>query len=211
MDADGNDTVGFSAAIDGIPTGGLSVDAQSGQFTWSHDTSTIAPGAHEVIITATDTVGASTSVSLSVNVNSSYPDRTWRWENFGSTVASGIAADNADPDGDGLNNLAEFAFGMNPTRASGDVGTRAEASVGQTGGGMRAVFRRRKDYATAGLNYVVEFSSNLADWTPSSAVPEFLADEGVLEKIGLTFPVLPNGKQSQFFRIQVQQQNAPAQ
>ena len=209
-DAEGNDTVDFTATINGSPGGVLDVDAPAGRFTWEHDTSSIAPGLHEVVITATDTAGASSSVNLSVTVESNHPDRTWRWENFGSTVATGNAADDADPDGDGLSNLAEFAFGLNPTRAGNDVGTRAEAAT-EVGSGMRAVFRRRKDHATAGIDYVVEFSSNLGDWTPSTAIPELIADEGILERVGLVFPVLPNGKQSRFFRIQVQQQNAPSQ
>jgi hypothetical protein len=210
-DAEGNDTVAFTAVIDGNPGGTLSVDAQAGRFTWEHDTTTIAPGPHEVVITATDTAGARTSVNLAMTVSSSHPDRTWRWENFGSTVASGNASDDADPDGDGLVNLAEFAFGLDPTRGSNDIGSRAEASAGQGNGGMRAVFRRRKDHSASGLEYHVEFSSNLGTWTPSSAIPEVIADEGVLEKVSLLFPVLPDGTQSRFFRINVQQQNAPAE
>ena len=76
---------------------------------------------------------------------------------------------------------------------------------------MRAVFHRRKDHAVVGLNYEVEFSSNLIDWTPSTAIPEVIADEGVLEKVGLPFPILPNGQQGRFFRIQLHQPTTPAE
>jgi fibronectin-binding autotransporter adhesin len=207
MDADGNDTVEFTTTIDGAPGGGLTIDTESGQFSWDHDTSTIAPGAHEIIITVTDEAGASSSVSLAMTVESNHPDRTWRWENFGSTVASGNAENDADPDGDGLSNLAEFAFDLNPNRSGSDVGTRAEADAGQQGGGMRAVFRRRKDHVSAGLAYQVEFSSNLGDWTPASEIPVVVADEGTLEQVSLAFPILPNGSQSRFFRVQVLQQD----
>jgi carboxypeptidase D len=39
----------------------------------------------------------------------------WRALYFGTTNNSGAAADNADPDGDGLPNLVEYALGLNPT------------------------------------------------------------------------------------------------
>lgn len=54
---------------------------------------------------------------------------------------------------------------------------------------MRAVFDRRKDHAVIGLDYMVEFSSNHTEWPPSSAIPEVIADERVLEKVGLPFPI----------------------
>ena len=206
-DAEGNDTVGFSAVIDGIPGGSLMSDATMGAFEWEYDTSTISPGLHDVVITATDTDGATSSVNLAVMVNASHPDRTWRWQNFGSTVASGDAADDADPDRDGLTNLAEFAFGLNPTRTGSDVGTRAEAAASEAGSGMRAVFRRRKDHLTAGIDYIVEFSSNLSEWTPSSEIPAFVADEGDVERVSLQFPIMPNGQPGRFFRVRVEQQN----
>jgi uncharacterized delta-60 repeat protein len=194
-DAEGNDTVDFTAVMDGVPMGDVEVDTESGNFEWACETSTFAPGTHEVVITATDTGGESTTLRLGVTVNSNHPDRTWRWQNFGSTIASGDAADDADPDRDGLTNLAEFAFGLDPTKTGSDAGTRAEAGTGETGSGMRAVFRRRKDHLTAGLQYIVEFSSNLGDWTPSSEIPAFIADEGIhvnarLELDGFPF-VLP--------------------
>jgi hypothetical protein len=43
----------------------------------------------------------------------------WRALFFGSTNNSGVAADNADPDGDGLPNLLEYAFGLDPTHFDG--------------------------------------------------------------------------------------------
>ncbi len=40
----------------------------------------------------------------------------WRKQHFGTTFPNGDAADHADPDGDGTNNLLERAFGLNPNR-----------------------------------------------------------------------------------------------
>ena len=39
----------------------------------------------------------------------------WRAEFFGTTNNLGAAANNADPDGDGIPNLLEYAFGLDPT------------------------------------------------------------------------------------------------
>ncbi len=73
---------------------------------------------------------------------------------------------------------------------SSEVGIRAEVGNPQVATeGMRAVFDRRKDHAVVGLDYMVEFSSNLTEWPPSSAIPEVIADERVLEKVGLPFPI----------------------
>jgi hypothetical protein len=42
----------------------------------------------------------------------------WRHSNFGSYSSAGSAADNADPDGDGLENLVEYAFNLDPKTTS---------------------------------------------------------------------------------------------
>lgn len=46
------------------------------------------------------------------------PREAWRYSHFGVTANTGAAADTADMDKDGLPNLLEFAFGLNPTSAS---------------------------------------------------------------------------------------------
>jgi autotransporter-associated beta strand protein len=45
------------------------------------------------------------------------PIEQWRFTHFGVTTGTGNAADSADPDGDGANNLAEFNNGTDPLRA----------------------------------------------------------------------------------------------
>jgi hypothetical protein len=44
----------------------------------------------------------------------------WRALWFGATNNSGMAADNADPDNDGLPNFLEYAFGLNPFNTDRD-------------------------------------------------------------------------------------------
>lgn len=210
FDAEGNNTVGFSAVLDGLPAGVVESDASAGAFEWEHDTSTLAPGPHELVITATDSAGASASVNVQINVTSNLADRAWRFAHFGTTAAGGIADFGADPDGDGLDNLGEFAFGLNPLQAA-DARQTSRVSVADAEGGLRAIFRRRKDYSSAGLTYVTQFSSDLSNWFNSTAIPQVLADDGTIEEVSLTFPVLPNGQQGRFFRVVVDSESSPAQ
>ncbi|MEI7807028.1 MAG: LamG-like jellyroll fold domain-containing protein [Verrucomicrobiota bacterium] len=57
--------------------------------------------------------GQSASNRIAVNVLT--PMETWRLASFGTITNIGSAADTADPDGDGRNNLAEYIAGTNPT------------------------------------------------------------------------------------------------
>jgi len=51
---------------------------------------------------------------LPISFNVLAPIDLWRLNNFGTSSNSGLAADGADPDGDGLVNLVEYALGLNP-------------------------------------------------------------------------------------------------
>jgi uncharacterized delta-60 repeat protein len=207
-DAEGNSSMQISAEIDGQVSAGSNVqlDPEAGRFKWQQDTRMSAPGEHQITLTATDSAGASSSLSITLIINANKPERSWRWQHFGNTAAEGFGAADADPDDDGLSNLSEFAFGLDPNRSSSsDVGTRAEAaSDAEAVSGMRAVFQRRKDHQAAGLDYIVEFSSNLRDWTPSNAVPKVLSDDGIIEQVAVNFPPKVPGKVGQFFRIRVE-------
>jgi hypothetical protein len=46
------------------------------------------------------------------------PQEIWRQTHFGTTEATGNAADDADPDGDGLTNVQEFTAGTDPNDSS---------------------------------------------------------------------------------------------
>lgn len=89
----------------------------------------------------------------------------WRQANFGTQTNSGAAADLADPDGDGVPNLVEYALSMDPQSPSSsglpalslaDAGTRLSLTF----------FRARSD-----VDYVVEGSSDLATWTTLALNP----------------------------------------
>lgn len=204
FDRDGNGGVSIHAThvASGQQIGEISRNNSTGDLEWSCDTSSLQPGANQVRLIATDSAGASATVPFTIQVSAPSIVQQWRQAHFGSSQASGAALDSADPDGDGLSNLAEFAFGTNPQRGSTDVGSRVEADHSNSGK-MRAIMRRRTDYLTSGIQYIYEFSSDLQTWEASTVTPEILGDDGTMQSVSVEFPILSNGKQSTFFRTRV--------
>lgn len=116
----------------------------------------------------------------------------------GSGLSGGNATAGANPDGDSLTNLLEFAFGMNPTspvvaplsyvpNGTTIPGTPILEKAGAT---YRAVFARRKDYQTAGLNYTVWFTADLTRWTTVGTPPVRLSGNNTdpVETVSIDFP-----------------------
>ncbi|HEY1052093.1 MAG TPA: hypothetical protein VGE39_20120 [Prosthecobacter sp.] len=203
FDRDGNSGVSIRAThvASGQQIGEISRNNSTGDLEWSCDTSSLQPGANQVRLIATDPAGASATVPFTIQVSAPTSVQSWRQAYFGSSQATGSALDNADPDGDGLSNLAEFAFGTNPQFRSSDIGNRVEAD--HANARMRAIMRRRSDYLTYGIEYIHEFSSDLQFWETSAVSPQILDDDGTMQTVTVEFPVLSNGSQSTFFRTRL--------
>ena len=76
-----------------------------------------------------------------------------------------------------------------------------------TGGATRlALFCRRKDAATVGLTYTVEFSTNLAAWSLSADAPTVIAQDSELEAVTVPVPAPAGGHAPGFFRVRVTSQ-----
>lgn len=93
--------------------------------------------------------------------------QTWRQSNFGITTDSGQAANGADPDGDGLVNLLEYALGTNPQAA-----TVSPVTSARSGNFITLTFSHVAD---ASLTYVVEASNDLATWTTAQTYTNLAA------------------------------------
>ena len=114
-----------------------------------------------------------------------------------------------NPDGDALNNLAEYAFGGAPDNPADAAGLLPVSGI-ESGGGsnwMEYVYRRRTDAATRGLSYTLEECSNLVSgaWSailtaPSGTAPLEAGFEAVTHQI-------PATEANQFIRLRI---GAPA-
>jgi len=140
---------------------------------------------------------------------------------FQEWAASNTVANDPNVFGsNGLKNLLNFAFSMNPrTGYSGALvyngtfaGSGTIASTGQpwviidpatNGTDIRGLFVRRKDAAAAGLTYTPQFSADLITWQDSASTPTLLADDGVNQIVSVPYPSLIGGQQAKFFRINV--------
>ena len=148
---------------------------------------------------------------------------TWAADNGLDGTAGKENGINDDPEGDGHNNLMEYAFGTDPLVGSGAsityvVGGDVTAT-GQPvavnfaeGGGMdfHAVFGRRKDHVAAGLTYTVQFSAGLDQWVDNEEVPTLVTDAesaGDIDAMSVPYPLsidTINGTETPtFFRVKV--------
>ena len=124
------------------------------------------------------------------------PLQTWRQTHFGTTAATGNAANTADPDGDGLANLVEYAMGGHPLQP----GSAPRPTAGVSGNRITLGFTPQ---VLAGLSYIVEASSNLTDWSEATDVTHLLV---VGQAFTHTDSVdLAPGSPRRFLRLRIQQ------
>jgi hypothetical protein len=126
--------------------------------------------------------------------------------------ASGGTTGNSD--GDGLNNLFEFAFGTDPTVAQSNVASEVNGLVAsrgaptarivtQPGFQFSGLFCRRKDRDSQGLVYTPQFSANLRSWVNSPYPAVVRADDGEVEVVSVQAPDSIDGMPARFFRVAV--------
>ncbi len=125
------------------------------------------------------------------------------------------AADpHGNPDGDGLNNLLEFAFGTNPNASQSSEAREADGQLASRGAPnarivtepefqFSGLFCRRKDRASKGLVYTPQFSHNLKSWFASPYPSVVRADDGEIEVVSVQAPNSINGMPARFFRVTV--------
>ncbi len=122
-----------------------------------------------------------------------------------SEINAPINGPTGDPDLDGVENLLEYAFGMDHT-----VPSREGLPSGQIesfNGSPHLVFRYRRLLGTHGLTYAEELSGGLGSWTDAtsswapggSAAPN---PDGITETVTRRLPVQPGRS---FLRLRVEQ------
>jgi hypothetical protein len=132
------------------------------------------------------------------------PVDMWRQLHFNTTANTGIAADNADPDHDGLVNLVEYAFVLDPNSASA-----YPISFNVFTNHVNLIFKRPHP-APLDIDYIFETSSDLAsgDWSsaPGATTQTTVNNNDGTETVTLTdgAPISPNT--AHYLRIRIARQ-----
>ncbi len=181
--------------------------ANSGEFTLGTNglPGSLAPGA-SAVFTVTFTPAGSGSRSASLQILSSDADegsfdlalvgsgtsalQSWRQLNFGTTSNTGLAADKADADFDGVTNVVEFAFGLNPNSSASKLLPQGVVLNGNF------VLSFTQPAGVSGVAYGVDWSPNPAPgpWNPltNTAIPP-----------AHLFSVPTNGNPTIFMRLKI--------
>ncbi len=102
------------------------------------------------------------------------PFAAWQGEQFGEDAENElVSAEIADPDGDGLINLLEYAFVLDPQAAS-PIGLPRAVRFTHAGDDYLAVEFRRPP-APTGLIYTTRVTGSFEEWWPGSEYADFVA------------------------------------
>ena len=131
----------------------------------------------------------------------------WRWDHFTAAEItlpdgsenSAVAGVLADPDQDGPNNLAEYAFGLDPRAAQGSP----PVAIGSVTLGSETydTFTFRRRHQALDLLYTVQFSNDLTAWTADTLPYGGVTDlGGGMEQV--TFrDTIPSASATRFARV----------
>ena len=165
-----------------------------------------ASGNYRLRLTASD--GAITTFGdTTANITVGGPMLSWRQTHFGNTSGNGNGANTADPDGDGIANLVEYALGKSPMQPGA-----APFGVENTAGQIVLTFNRIA--ANNDVTIIVEAATVLGGtWTPvassvnGAAFTTLAGDTTVSETgtspVGVTVNVNVAGA-ARYFRIKAE-------
>lgn len=146
----------FRAAVGGGPYASIATGVTALSYS---DAGLINGTTYHYVVRAVNAAGASAN-SVQASATPVAPLtalQQWRVVHFGAPDATGEAADDADPDLDGLSNLLEYALGSVPLSSA----SFAPPVVALGAGHLRLTFSRVADPA---LSYTVQGSGDLVTW-----------------------------------------------
>ena len=185
-----------------------------GKFAFASPTAIPKAGTnyYPVVFTPTDTANytpATVQVSVSVTVNRKRSDNTEPvTETFASWISGfgglgglgGQTAPTDDPDGDGINNLMEYALaGGDPD--SSDCGILPVASIVTDGNQDYLALTVQKNPAVIGITCLVEVSGDLVDWNTGPGHTVVVSETSDTLIVRDNTPI--EGSTSHFLRLKV--------
>ena len=190
----------------------LTGQSHPGEFVLSQPgTATLAPGGQttfQVTFAPSATLGARTATLniassdannnpflIAITGTRATPSQAWRAAYFGSPDNSGSGADLNDFDGDGLNNLVEYATVSNPRRPSGPPGQLV------MNGAVLEFTYTRPVAALTELNYQPEAADSPAGpWSTAGITSTVVSDDGTVQLVKATVSA---GTGKRFLRLRV--------
>ena len=185
------------------------VNTDPGTYTQTTDTGAGNPIANYAVFSAqsggtfdvTVTVGAAQNslgiygIQVVDTTGSQSPFEAWAEANIPDP---GQRLPTDDPDGDGTENLGEYAFFTDPD----DAGSFPELTTAVAGGDLTLTYNRAKD--ASGITYTPEWSTDLVNWftTDVTDVPTGTEDDDIIEYVATIAQGMDDTK---FLRIQVTQ------
>ncbi|MGJ8639324.1 MAG: chondroitinase-B domain-containing protein [Opitutaceae bacterium] len=133
------------------------------------------------------------------------PLETWRSENFGTTEATGLTANDADFDGDGIKNLIEYSLGLDPT--STDSSDVFISEIAEVEGFDYLTLTFTRDLTASGVTLSVEAGSDLSALSETIALTGANQVDSEISGSSETITIRDNSKVSdetkRFMRLKV--------